>query len=1047
MPTKQVVLRASSAAAALFISNLSRCSAIGKAVRQASDDTFIQLGDTHIYPERDISAACDYGDAEGNLGTQASLIFGASDSFATKRIVCPKTDERNAFSASFGPRLHSFHEQGEEDLIFYETPPHNSGQDPVKDLDHSSYRERPSEDPVQKYSVTDLRDSTAAAPPSMPAHADLFEAEGATPEISAEDVYALETIGETLGKIAKEGSSAAPSYEFTPKWQPSESSKPPLNAVYCRHRFDAAPEDKSQLSAVKGDLLAILEQHASGWTFVRKSRITKGWLPDNVLAPLLRTCIVNHPYHAQGAEQPDGTYADVDVAVGDLVQLKERHASGWTFVKITDPTSDSPPRRCWLPDSILVETELVHTLGTFTGEGFEADDGQIVEVLERHSSGWTLVKMKEAYQEKHGSWVQSESWVPDALLDHDPMHEADGRRLQEYKMSASLRAALLRIVYSCEREKKAIETTLNGASENNAAGASGSWIAEKVADLATTLDHICSTVGIGRPMGSSAGRGDTNMALLRAALADSRVHKEGGAKLPSWCAVGEECRWYSSTQQKYFAVVIMSTNDTEISFIFKHNTAYYKYASVDDIGTRLFPMEADELVQPTAPAAKPAVAPSSTSGSGSEESGSTDSSSVSSSEEGTVQYLATDDASGGGNATESEVGSASVSAGSRPIEGHSPRFGQAEAARDEGPEVSGKTGEAALKVALNDEDQKPVVKAASNDEDRKPLAKAASNDEDQEALVGTVEITLANRQSNDDEDDGAALGVATIDDTTVDEACDTEDSAHHQNRPRAEAVETSSIPGLTTENSMPVETKLNGGIAGDQGSQGGDEQTENCQKLGTVVVRAPTPSSDKTGISLPPPPTFLEENVTLANLQHLFARDLGKSCINRLKAAAGLLEARLETSNTEVSGDSSLQDFPSEPDRIILEELARPDFSELKKTKSIELQLKILEEKVSFLQGIQDKKVQLRNEAAILQETRELSLTLAQLSADIRLSAVEVPHCDVLSAVEMGQSTVQRANKSLRGDQRQAQADMLALGKMLQAVHDRIDGELTHPRD
>ncbi|KAF4712921.1 hypothetical protein FOZ63_030415, partial [Perkinsus olseni] len=763
--------------------------------------------------------------------------------------------------------------------------------------------------------------------------------------------------------------------------------------------------DKSQLSAAKGDLLAILEQHVSGWTFVRKSRKTKGWLPDNVLAPLLRTCIVNHPYHAQRAEQPDGTYADVDVAVGDLVQLKERHASGWTFVKITDPTSDSPPRRCWLPDSILVETELVHTLGTFTGEGFEVDDGQIVEVLERHSSGWTLVKMKEAYQEKDGSWVQSESWVPDTILDHDPMHEADGRRLQEYKMSSSLRAALLRIVYSCEGEKKAIEATLNGASENNAAGASGSSIAEKVADLATTLDHICSTVGIGRPMGSSEGRGDTNMALLRAALADSRVHKEGGAKLPSWCAVGEECRWFSGTQQKYFAVVIMSTNDTEISFIFKHNTAYYKYASVDDIGeqwpdavvamqysaeqfgTRLFPKEADELVQPSAPAAKPAVAASSTSGSGS----STDSSSVSSSEEGgTVQYLATDGASGGGNATESEVGSAGVSAGSRPIEGHSPRFGQAEAARDEGPEASGKTGEAALKVALNDEDQKSLAKAASNDEDQKPLvkaaandedqkalakaasndedqkplvkaaandedqkalakaasndedqealakaasndedqkalAKAAANDEDQKALLATVEISLANRQSNDDEDDRAALGVATIGDTAGDRACETEDSAHHQNRPPAEAVETPSIPLSTTENCMLVETKLNGAVAGDQGSQGGDEQSENRQKLGTGVVRAPTPPSDKAGMTLPPPPTFLEESVTLANLQHLFARDLGKSCINRLKAAAGLLEARLETSNTEVSGgeqwsltlrhtfetaDLSLQDFP-----------------------------------------------------------------------------------------------------------------------------------------
>ncbi|KAF4721298.1 hypothetical protein FOZ62_014849, partial [Perkinsus olseni] len=194
--------------------------------------------------------------------------------------------------------------------------------------------------------------------------------------------------------------------------------------------------------------------------------------------------------------------------------------------------------------------------------------------------------------------------------------------------------------------------------------------------------------------------------------------------------------------------------------------------------------------------------------------------------------------------------------------GHSPRFGQAEAARDEGPEVSGKTGEAALKVALNDEDQKPVVKAASNDEDRKPLAKAASNDEDQEALVGTVEITLANRQSNDDEDDGAALGVATIDDTTVDEACDTEDSAHHQNRPRAEAVETSSIPGLTTENSMPVETKLNGGIAGDQGSQGGE--TSCCLSSATGTLRA---VRRVLGISLPPPPTFLEENVTLANVR------------------------------------------------------------------------------------------------------------------------------------------------------------------------------------
>ncbi|KAF4648089.1 hypothetical protein FOL46_003354, partial [Perkinsus olseni] len=182
-------------------------------------------------------------------------------------------------------------------------------------------------------------------------------------------------------------------------------------------------------------------------------------------------------------------------------------------------------------------------------------------------------------------------------------------------------------------------------------------------------------------------------------------------------------------------------------------------------------------------------------------------------------------------------------------------------------------------------------------------------------------ISLANRQSNDDEDDRAALGVATIGDT---------------NRPPAEAVETPSIPLSTTENSIPVETKLNGGIAGDQGSQGGDEQSENCQKLGAGVVRAPTPPSDKAGIiSLPPPPTFLEESVTLANLQHLFARDLGKSCINRLKAAAGLLEARLETSNIEVSGDLSLRDFPSEADKSILEELARPDFSEVSGTLSM----------------------------------------------------------------------------------------------------------------
>ncbi|KAF4721634.1 hypothetical protein FOZ63_030558, partial [Perkinsus olseni] len=668
-------------------------------------------------------------------------------------------------------------------------------------------------------------------------------------------------------------------------------------------------------------------------------------------------------------------------------------------------------------------------------------------VLERHSSGWTLVKMKEAYQEMDGSWFQSESWVPDTILDHDPMHEADGRRLQEYKMSASLRAALLRIVYSCEREKKAIETTLNGTSENNAAeGASGSSIAEKVADLATTLDHICSTVGIGRPMGSSEGRGDTNMALLRAALADSRVHREGGAKLPSWCAIGEECRWYSSTQQKYFAVVIMSTNDTEVSFIFKHNTAYYKYASVDDIGeqwpdavvamqysaeqfgTRLFPKEADELVQPSAPAAKP-VAASSTSGSGSEESGSTDSSSVSSSEEGrTVQYLATDDASGGGNATESEVGSAGVSAGSRPIECHSPRFGQAEAARDEGPEVSGKTGEAALKVALNDEDQKslakaasndedqkslakaaandedqkplakaasndedqkalakaaandedqkplakaapndedqkPLAKAAPNDEDQKALAKAAANDEDQEALLGTVEISLANRQSNDDEDDRAALGVATIGDTEGDQSCETEDSAHHQNRPPAEAVETPSIPLSTTENSIPVETKLNGGIAGDQGSQGGE--TSYCLPSATGTLRA---------VSLPPPPTFLEESVTLGNLQHLFARDLGKSCINRLKAAAGLLEARLETSNTELSGDLSLQDFPSEADKSILEELARPDFSEVSGTLSM-----------LFILGKYPHLVELERSMHTTVEERkaEVELTMSQLETSL----------------------------------------------------------------
>ncbi|KAF4673163.1 hypothetical protein FOL47_010871 [Perkinsus chesapeaki] len=969
-----------------------------------------------------------------------------------------------------------------------------------------------SKDAVLKYTVDGASDHQADYEGAT--ENDLFDSAGARPELSSADVDALETIGQSLGKIAfraEEILLAMPSrevlsvgvegyvwdfasnqttkariqaveddhlwisqyacaepvrirtYEFTPDWLPPSTASEPLKAFQCRHGFRAASTDSSQLSVSKGDLLIVLEQHVSGWTFARKSRRQKGWLPSNVVAPLLRTCIVNHAYRAYNAEQPDGTLVEIEVVVGDLVQLVERHPSGWTFVKITDFTLEVPLRRCWLPDSILVETELVHTVGRYSGENFDVDDGQVVEVLERHQSGWTFVKMREAYQEKDGSWTHSADWVPDAILKHDPMYEIERREQQQHKLSASLRAALLRIIHSCETEKRAIESALHGVSVNDE-GPDGSTMATKVADLAATLDHICSAVGIGH-RDTDSDRGDTNMALLKAALAEGTGEGEAEERFPQWCAVGEECRWYSSNQGKFFDVVIVGLKGDDVCFIFKHNTAYYKYATSSDIGVKLLP--ADDKTILSGPSPKTTGAAST---SGSDSISSEGSSSSSSSAEESVEDVMAELAEDGAAPVEL-TGPKSPSFGDTIEAGIVPTSG--ETLRDEASAPTAGV-EAAIETEV--------------DRGEKDLSSSSSESED---VQGERERWMEDAQED--------IEKATY-----------------------AAEDEQGSPVTTGEIDEPHSTK------------------EVLSEVG----------AERSGIPLPPPPVFLEEEVTIADVQNLFNRDFAKSRMNRLRAAADLLEAKLETSSSEESDDSCLADFPSDSDKSILEEIARPDFiqkypelveversmhasiverkaeaetilskletslhnrtqnclmklkheklsrlarkfggvekvpvdritkldaalevkgrfeqsleeralqrakavvtertSQLQEMKDIELRLRILEEKVPLLRGIEDRKVQLRNEGAILNEARELSLRLAQLDASVRYSSAGFVYCDVLSAIDMSRLAMQRARKSPHDDQRQAEADCEALGKLLQHIHERIDDEMSNPKD
>ncbi|KAF4713884.1 hypothetical protein FOZ63_001087 [Perkinsus olseni] len=109
---------------------------------------FPLLVDRKIDPHGDFSwftATCFYGNRdEYSEDWERTLIVNFRDHIGTQKIVCPKTGKREAFQSYFKwleSELDSFRVRGEKKLIFYKGVPANTGGDPLKALDDSTFRQ------------------------------------------------------------------------------------------------------------------------------------------------------------------------------------------------------------------------------------------------------------------------------------------------------------------------------------------------------------------------------------------------------------------------------------------------------------------------------------------------------------------------------------------------------------------------------------------------------------------------------------------------------------------------------------------------------------------------------------------------------------------------------------------------------------------------------------------------------------------------------------------------------------------------------------------
>ncbi|KAF4672396.1 hypothetical protein FOL46_009025 [Perkinsus olseni] len=143
MSTKGIAIAASFAVA--FISNISLGDAAGALAYPDIHDDFPQLDDESIMQDRHgLDARCLFGDRGENPDIWSpAMAIGVWNSIKTRAIVCPKNNDTEAFYSRFtlSGVLAIYEEKGQPMLAFYERPPHDSGLDPLRDLENPKLRE------------------------------------------------------------------------------------------------------------------------------------------------------------------------------------------------------------------------------------------------------------------------------------------------------------------------------------------------------------------------------------------------------------------------------------------------------------------------------------------------------------------------------------------------------------------------------------------------------------------------------------------------------------------------------------------------------------------------------------------------------------------------------------------------------------------------------------------------------------------------------------------------------------------------------------------
>ncbi|KAF4730641.1 hypothetical protein FOZ63_011659, partial [Perkinsus olseni] len=143
MPPKGITYAASVASVA-FISSITLGDAAGALAPPDIHDDFPPLDDEAIMQgQRGLDAWCIFGDREENRDRWSpAMEIEVGESIKTRSIVCPKNNDTEAFfSAYFSGILTNYGEKGQSALTFYETPPNDSGLDPLRDLDNPEFRE------------------------------------------------------------------------------------------------------------------------------------------------------------------------------------------------------------------------------------------------------------------------------------------------------------------------------------------------------------------------------------------------------------------------------------------------------------------------------------------------------------------------------------------------------------------------------------------------------------------------------------------------------------------------------------------------------------------------------------------------------------------------------------------------------------------------------------------------------------------------------------------------------------------------------------------